>query len=355
MTTRSLSCFKCFSTSSTSVPRVFVSHRLLPPSLSLLSSVPLQIIQNDNVHPLPRHELLSQVSQADGMIAFMTDSVDKELLDLSPRLRIVAGAMKGVDNFDITAMTEKGVYFTRCEDLLTAPTAELAIGLALALSRRIFEGDERIRSGHFSGWRADLYGKSLAGSIVGCVGLGAVGRSVATTCKVLGAKQVLYIDPSESSMNWASTHGVERVTKIEELMKQCDFVFPLTPLTKETRHLIGRATLDSAKSGLLLINVGRGGCVDEEAVANALADGRLGGYAADVFELEDWAVTDRRRDIPNALLVDKKKCVFTPHVGSAVEAVRSKIEVEAVENIIDLLVRKRRPRSAVNQVKDNFL
>lgn len=88
------------------------------------------------------------------------------------------------------------------------------------------------------------------------------------------------------------------------------------------------------------------------SVADAIASGRLGGHAADVFELEDWAVKDRRREIPQSLLDDRNRTFFTPHVGSAVEAVRSKIEIEAVENILDVLVRKSKPRSAVNQVVD---
>lgn len=88
------------------------------------------------------------------------------------------------------------------------------------------------------------------------------------------------------------------------------------------------------------------------SVADAITSGRLGGYAADVFELEDWAVKDRRREIPQSLLDDRNRTFFTPHVGSAVEAVRSKIEIEAVENILDVLVRKSKPRSAVNQVVD---
>jgi len=313
------------------------------------------VIQNDSEHPLPRRELLAQVAQSDGMIAFMTDYIDQELIQNSPKLRIVAGAMKGIDNFDIAAMTRAKIYFTRCEDLLTAPTAELGIGLAIALSRRILEGDDRIRSGNFTGWRADLYGKSLAGSTVGIIGLGAVGRKVATICKSLGVKRILFIDPSEESVKWSKTAlgtFMERVLDIGELMEKCDFVFPLTPLTRETRHFINRSALETANSGLLLINVGRGGCVDEVAVADAIANGRLGGYAADVFELEDWAVKDRRREIPQSLLDDRKRTFFTPHVGSAVEAVRSKIEIEAVENILDVLVRKSKPRSAVNQVVD---
>lgn len=88
------------------------------------------------------------------------------------------------------------------------------------------------------------------------------------------------------------------------------------------------------------------------SVADAITSGRLGGYAADVFELEDWDVKDRRREIPQSLLDDRNRTFFTPHVGSAVEAVRSKIEIEAVENILDVLVRKSKPRSAVNQVVD---
>ena len=262
-------------------------------------------------------------------------------------------------------MTQRGVAFTRCPDRLTAPTAELAVALATALARRVPEGDAHVRSGEFAGWRPLLYGKGLAGSAVGIIGLGAVGRAIAERVAGFEPREIIFVDPAdaEGSLAYAGSWeqaraqqlrfprpALRRAETLGELLNASDFVFPATHLTAATRHMIGATQLAEMRRGSLLVNVGRGGCVDESAVAEALAAGRIGGYAADVFELEDWAVEDRRRDVPAALLRDTARTLFTPHIGSAVTEVRRAIEMEAAENLVDFLVRGTRPRGAVNDV-----
>src|SRR5205085_9552568 len=116
---------------------------------------------------------------AEAIMAFMPDRLDADLLDACPRLRIVAGALKGYDNFDHAACTKRGVWLTIVPDLLTVPTAELTIGLMIAVGRNILPGDRLVRTGTFRGWRAQLYGTGLEGSTVGIIGMGAVGRAIA--------------------------------------------------------------------------------------------------------------------------------------------------------------------------------
>ena len=136
---------------------------------------------------------------------------------------------------------------------------------------------------------------------------------------------------------------------LEQLLAEADFVFTLLPLTAQTQHLFDAAALSRMKRGSYLVNCGRGSLVDERAVAQALRAGQLAGYAADVFEMEDWARADRPRAVTPALLDPTLNTVFTPHLGSAVDSVRREIARQAVERIEEWL-RGERPRHAVNEV-----
>ena len=224
-------------------------------------------------------------------------------------------------------------------DLLTEPTAELAVGLAISLGRMIREGDQIVRSGPFDGWRPILYGTGLDGAIVAVVGMGQVGRAIVKRLGGFGSR-FFGVDP-----NVEMPPGVVR-SELNPALEESDFIILAAPLTAATRHLIGKDAIARMRPGALLINVGRGSVVDELAVAAALENGALGGYAADVFEMEDWALPDRPGLINPRLLADPRT-LFTPHLGSAVASVRRAIELRAVDNIANALV-GRRPRDAIN-------
>lgn len=316
-------------------PLVVVTNRVHAETLEALGER-CEVSANQTGEPLGREQLLARARDAEGAMVFMPDRLDAEALDACPRLQVVAGALKGTDNFDVEACTERGIWFTVVPDLLSAPTAELAVGLVLGLLRRIPEGDARVRGGGFAGWRPELYGGSLEGATAGIVGLGAVGRELAPRLVAFGAR-VVFNDPA-----------VAGSIALEELLAASDVVLPLPPLTEATHHLIDRRALELMRPGAVLVNVGRGSVVDERAVAEALAAGRLGGYAADVFELEDWARADRPRAVDPRLLVHPRT-LFTPHLGSAVAGVRRRIELEAAANLLAALD-GRRPPGAVNDV-----
>jgi phosphonate dehydrogenase len=277
---------------------------------------------NPGPEPWPRPELVRRAADSDALIAFMTDHVDRAFLDACPRLAAIACALKGADNFDLAACRERGVAVSVVPDLLTAPTAELAVGLLLALGRNLLAGDRLVRSGGFAGWRPILYGTGLDGATVGLMGLGAVGRAVAARLAGFGCRLVGH-DPVR-----APPPGVEPRPR-DDLLAESDAIVLAAPLTCETRHLIGPPRLALLRPTALIVNVARGSLVDEEAVAEALHADRLGGYAADVFAMEDWALPDRPREVP-ARLRAHPRTVFTPHLGSAVAAVRERIEHAAV-------------------------
>jgi phosphonate dehydrogenase len=325
-------------------PRVLVTHWVHSPVRDFLAER-FEVIANPERETWSRGRVLSEARECDAIMAFMPDAVDDDFLGQCPRLKIVAAALKGPDNFDIGACTRRGVWFTLVPDLLTVPTAELAIALLLGITRRVLEGDDHVRGGKFSGWRPELYGRGLTGRTLGIIGMGAVGRAISARVAAFGIR-VLYADPVEAIL--PDSLIAER-TDLVSVITRSDFLMPLTHLNRDTYRMIGANALASMKPGAFLVNVGRGSLVDEAAVAASLASGHLAGYAADVFEMEDWAMMSRPREIHPALLADRARTLFTPHIGSAVDEVRQAIAMEAALNIAEAL-EGRRPRGAVNDI-----
>jgi phosphonate dehydrogenase len=325
-------------------PTVVITHWVHPEVIDFLSAS-CNVVPNLSRDTLPADELLARAKQAQAIMVFMPDSLDEAFLERCPELRIVAAALKGYDNFDVESCTRRGVWFTIVPDLLTVPTAELAIGLLMGLTRKMLDGDELVRSGAFPGWRPTLYGTGLYGGNAGIIGMGRLGRAIAERLKSFGVA-LAYADPVPLSWETESELRLKRLP-LDELLGWSDFVILAAPLTAETFHLVDDRSLQLMEPHGFLVNVGRGSTVDEEAVANALELGKIAGYAADTFQMEDWALPDRPREIPRRLLQMRDRTLFTPHLGSAVDTVRCQIALEAARNIVDVF-EGRRPAGAVN-------
>ena len=326
-------------------PLVVITHKVHDEVKQLLGRR-CAVIANDSAETWPREKVLEHTREAEGLLAFMPDTVDEAFLEQCPRLKIVAAALKGYDNFDVQACMRHGVWFTVVPDLLSAPTAELAMGLVLGITRNIPAGDRLVRSGNFEGWRPVLYGKGLHGRTVGIIGMGKLGRRLAGFLAGFEVA-IVYADPARLQPEKERRLGASQVD-LNHLLSVSDIVVLLLPFTSSSFHLINAASLARMKRDSYLVNVGRGSVVDEEAVADALAAGQLAGYAADVFEMEDWARPDHPRKIPARLLADHDHTLFTPHLGSAVKDVRLEIELAAARNILEAL-EGRRPSDAINE------
>lgn len=313
--------------------KVVVTARAFQETCDILTSAGLDVTRNESTEPFSRDELISHAHDAHALLAFMTDCCDRILLDACPNLEIIACALKGFDNFDIKLCAERGIAVTAVPDLLTAPTAELAVLLALGLGRRIREADHAVRTGAFRGWRPTLYGTGLQGATIGIYGAGAVGQSVAKRICGFAPARVLYVDRIPLSNSTANKVLMEPVKRLDELMQACDILFVCTPLNAATHHSVNSESLSQAKPGMQLVNISRGSCVDESAVADALESGRLGGYAADVFEFEDWRL-ERRPDNIETRLLSHPRTLFSPHLGSAVTSARRDIERAAADEIV---------------------
>jgi glyoxylate reductase len=294
---------------------VFVTRALPFPALERLRDAHDVDEWRGELPPSPE-ELRAHTREAEGLLTLITDRVDAELLDGSPRLKAIANMGVGTDNIDVEAAKERGIPVGNTPDVLTDATADLAFALLLALARKIVPGAEKVRAGEWRTWEpaADL-GADLAGAVLGIVGWGRIGQAVARRADGFGME---IVHSSRSS-------GVP----LEELLARADFVSLHTPLTPDTRHLIDADALARMKPTALLINTARGGVVDQDALRTALHDGAIAGAALDVTDPEPLPADHPLLDAPNLLVV--------PHVGSATVRTRARMAEMAVENLLAAL------------------
>ena len=329
----------------TTRPKVVITHRVHEPVKKFLRDK-CEVIANDDVESWSPSTLLNHAHDADALMAFMPDRIDDALLARCDRLRIIAAALKGYDNIDVEACTRRGVWLTIVPDLLSAPTAELALALTLGLTRNVAAGDRLIRSGQFQGWRPVLYGGGLTGKTVGILGMGKLGQAFARLLTGFNVN-LLYDDPVKLGPVQEAYLGVNRVD-FDELISRSEILVVLAPLTPATLHMINAEVIAKMKPGTYLVNVGRGSVVDEQAVAEALRRSHLAGYAADTFEMEDRARPDAPAGVCSELIADPNHTLFTPHLGSAVMQVRLEIEMAAAKSILQALAGEA-PAGAINQ------
>jgi glyoxylate reductase len=308
------------------MPRLFVARKLsLDPRTVVGPEVEVDVWDDDL--PPPRKELLARVARADGLLALLTERVDRELLAAAPLLQVVANHAVGVDNVDVEACTERGVWVTNTPDAVTESTADLTWALILAAARRVGEGERLLRSGRFKAWTPTLLlGLELRGATLGIVGLGRIGEAVARRARGFGMHVV----------HTTNRGGIP----LEELLGQSDVVTLHCPLTPETRHLIDARRLAQMKRGALLVNTSRGAVVDETALVAALESGHLCGAALDVYENEPAV---------HPGLVAREDVVLLPHLGSATTATRALMATMALSDAARVL-RGERPVHPVNEV-----
>jgi phosphonate dehydrogenase len=294
-----------------------------------------------------RAEIVRDARDADGLCIFVPDVIDDGLLAQLPKLRVLAHFGKGYDNVDLSSATRRGIWVTNVPADLTDATADLAWGLILALSRKIVAGDRAIREGLLPAWHPTrLLGTHVTGATLGIIGFGAIGKAIAKRARGFDCR-ILYYDVRRAPAEVERGLGVEYAS-FSDVLREAEIVVPVVPAQPETRNLIDAAALARMRRGALLVNVARGSVVDENAVAAALRERTLGGYAADAFACEERLNPLAPRGVPPALLNERERTVFTPHIGTAVASVREALAIVQAENVLAAL-RGERPPNAVNQ------
>ncbi len=301
--------------------RILVVEPVAQPGLDALSAAH----ESDVCLGLSRSELLARLSDATGWDALIVRSqtrVDAELLAAAaPRLGVVGVASVGIDRIDVEAATRAGVMIVNAPTGNTIAAAEHTMALMLALLRRVPDANASVRAGE---WERSRYtGRELRGKTLGVIGLGKIGRAVARRATGFEMR-VLASDPYLTEEQAAEAGA--KLVGMAELLHRSDVITVHTPLTAQTRHLLGRAQLEATKPGAFVLNVARGGIVDEPALADALVSGHLAGAAVDVFSTEPMPHDNPLRAAPNVVL--------TPHLGASTAEAQDRVGLEMAEQVL---------------------
>jgi glyoxylate reductase len=332
-------------------PNVFITRRLPPPAMSRLGEFCDYRVGTENGE-LSRADLLAGVRDVDGLICLLTDRIDREVIEAGAKLRIIANVAVGYNNIDASAAQQRGIHVTNTPGVLTDATADLTWALILGVTRRIVEADAFLRAGKFTGWDLDmLLGAGLTGKVIGIVGYGRIGRAVARRATGFGMS-IVYCsrddiafrdDPQHNavmerqSVARTATGALNQSARLDglaarrvsfnQLIGRADVITLHVPLAAATQHLIDGSAFARMKPTAFLINTSRGPVVDEAALIEALAAGKIAGAGLDVYE--------REPEVSEPLL-GMNNMVLLPHIGSATRETRTAMAMGAVENVIDL-------------------
>jgi len=299
--------------------RILISDELDPAAIEIFRRWGYEPVVRTG---LPPAELCALIGEFEALVVRSATKVTRPVLEAARSLRVIGRAGIGVDNVDLEAATERGIVVMNTPRGNATTTAELAIALLLALARHIPRADRLVRSGK---WKAKgLVGTELHGKTLGVIGLGRIGRLVAERGRGLGL-QVVAHDPYLSGEGRTSPVGGVELLELDALLERSDFITVHVPLNDGTRNLISWERLARVKPGARLIQASRGGVVDEEAVLDALATGKLAGAAFDVFTVEPPP-----KDHP---LLQRDDVIVTPHLGASSEEAQLRVALDIAEQI----------------------
>lgn len=306
-------------------PRIAVFRGLPPATLQALAR--LGEVQLPAEGAVLRGEAAGRhLANADAALVTPFDSITDEMLAQAPNLRCISSIGAGLDHIDLAACERRGVKVSNAPEATTEPTADLAFALLLGAARRLTAADAFVRSGQWVAGAAPFWGLDAHHRTLGIVGMGRIGLAIARRARAF-SMDVLYHNRRPVSAE--ALQGVQATwSQLDDLLARSDFVILQAPLTAQTRHMIGARELKLMKPTAILVNTGRGGLVEEGALAEALTKGVIAQAALDVFEGEP-AVDPRLLECPNLILA--------PHIGTATTASRAEMADLAVANLARLL------------------
>ena len=306
-------------------PRVVVT-RQLPAEVEeqLIREFDAQLNRDD--HPFSAAELQNALRTADAVLPTVTDRITGDVLSAEPlRAKILANFGVGFNHIDISAAKARQLIVTNTPDVLTDDTADDAIMLMLMVARRAVEGERHVRSRAWTGWRpTHMVGTKVSGKTLGLVGMGRIARAVARRARSGFGMRVLFHDPYPPPPELVAELGVEPRARVDDVVREADFVSLHCPATPETRHLMDARRLALMKPTAFLINTARGDVVDEAALIATLRAGIIAGAALDVYE---------REPLVSPELLTMENVVLLPHLGSATRETRVAMGVRTLDNL----------------------
>lgn len=289
-----------------------------------------QVESNQSDEMWNKAELIKRLQGKSGVFTTGSERIDAEVLAACPRLRICANMAVGYNNFDLDAMTNLGVLGTNAPDVLTQTTADFGFALLLAAARRVCEGEHYLRAGQWRRWRYDMFaGAEVHGSTLGILGMGRIGQAVARRGAMGFDMAVVYHNRSQLAPAIEASCGARYVSK-EELLRTADHLVLVLPYSAQAHHAIGAPELAMMKTSATLVNIARGGIVDDAALADALQHGRLAAAGLDVYEGEPTV---------HPALLALTNVVLTPHIASATIPTRKAMAMLAADNLVGFLTR----------------
>ncbi|TSC67673.1 MAG: D-isomer specific 2-hydroxyacid dehydrogenase [Parcubacteria group bacterium Gr01-1014_73] len=306
---------------------IFVTHKIPEIGIKMLKAKGHTVDWREESKLLPKAELLKILGSGnyDGVLCLLTDRIDVEVFAAAPSVKIFANYAVGFDNIDVAEAKKRGVIITNTPGASTESVAEHTLAILLALTRRIVEGDNFVRTGKYQGWDPMLlWGVDLLGKTLGILGAGRIGAEVAKKTALGFGMKIIYHDVIRNEKLEKET-GAIFLSSTDEVLKQADVISLHVPLLPDTKHLINTERLALMKKTAYLINTSRGPVVDEIALVDALKKGIIKGAALDVFETEP-VLTEGLKNLPNVVL--------TPHIASATAETRNDMAKTAAENLI---------------------
>ncbi len=314
-----------------SKPKILVARAIFPGIIAKLEQH-FEVESNPSDDIWPKTLFIEKLKGKQGVFTTGGERIDAEVLAACPDLKICANMAVGYNNFDVPAMTAAGVQATNAPDVLTETTADFGFALLMATARRVTESEHYLRAGHWTKWSYDMFaGAEVNGSTLGILGMGRIGQGIAKRGAHGFGMKVIYHNRSRLSDALESQCKASYVSK-EELLKTADHVMLVMPYSPESHHSIGAAELALMKSTATLINIARGGIVDDAALALALRDKRIAAAGLDVFEGEPKLNPDFLT-VPNVVL--------TPHIASSTMPTRMAMANLAADNLIAVLTGKK--------------
>lgn len=304
-------------------PKVLVTRKIFKEALNYLENhIAYEIGAREG--ELTKQDLLEKVRDKQGILSLLVDTIDRDVIDAAPQLKIIANCAVGYDNIDIDYVRKKGILVTNTPGVLTETTADLTWALILSVARRIPQADVFTREKMYLGWELDLYlGREVTGKCLGIIGMGRIGKAVASRARAFRMK-VVYSDPHRLSKK-AEVQYQASWLSLEDLLRTADIVTLHTSLTPETTHLISADRLRLMKKEAILVNVSRGPVVNELALAEALEQKIIWAAGLDVYEREP-EIEERLLSLNNVVLL--------PHIGSATFETRIRMATMAAKNLV---------------------
>lgn len=304
-----------------------ILYKILPDDLLARLEQHFTVTQFNRLTAENRPAFLQTLEHAEGLIG-SGGQIDKAVLDLAPKLRAVSTISVGYDNFDVNAMTERGIVMMHTPTVLTETVADTVMALILSTARRVVEVANWAKSGQWKGSvGSDLFGLDVHHKTIGILGMGRIGLALAQRANLGFNMPVLYNDRQANPA--VESRFNARFCDLDTLLSESDFLCISLPLTPQTHHLIGKDQLKKMKPNAILINTGRGPVIDEAALIEALKAGTIHGAGLDVYEKEPLAADSELFRLPNV--------VALPHIGSATHETRYNMSACAVDNLITAL------------------